>query len=377
MAGSIYSMPNMNTKPLSMGKVRLSRVEKIEQELRQNFKSLAGGSRLPTIREMMRRFEVSQLLIQRALEPLKREGLIETIPGEGLFLARASGLPVTARRVSILRYDYPSRQAEEISRALHQVLIARKHQSMMLTFSHHDHAIDVLRGSRPADAYILEPRAPIAPVELLHFLRSHSKAVVLEGYPARSTDVDAVAPDELISIELAMRHLVELGHRRIAFASGEPPFMESEALHCFLSLHRAFGLPADVHPVVQADTPFASSSRESIRDYLLHYLGAQRALPFTALIVGTYASAEGVMDAFRKVGISVPREVSLVVMDNPDVHTHLANQFTMVGCPGGKVSQMVVDRIEWRWANPDARHETVYCPPALVVRGTTQPPPRN
>src|ERR1700704_3570590 len=62
------------------------------------------GDRLPTIRELMRQFGVSQMVVQRAFQALKDQGVIESEVGRGTFFrgeaARAGGRAGTESRPS-------------------------------------------------------------------------------------------------------------------------------------------------------------------------------------------------------------------------------------------------------------------------------------
>ena len=49
--------------------------------------SLAAGTALPSIRLLARDLRISVITTKRAYEELEREGLIQTVPGKGSFVA--------------------------------------------------------------------------------------------------------------------------------------------------------------------------------------------------------------------------------------------------------------------------------------------------
>ncbi|MBT0771350.1 winged helix-turn-helix transcriptional regulator [Kineosporia sp. J2-2] len=55
--------------------------------------SLEPGQRLRSIRDLAQRFEVAQMTITNALRLLRDEGLIETTPNRGSFVARSQPIP--------------------------------------------------------------------------------------------------------------------------------------------------------------------------------------------------------------------------------------------------------------------------------------------
>ncbi len=70
----------------------------------QHLRALAGtenaGARLPSVRELMRELRVSPVTVQRALERLAREGVLDARPGQGTFVAGAPAAPAPAADVS-------------------------------------------------------------------------------------------------------------------------------------------------------------------------------------------------------------------------------------------------------------------------------------
>jgi len=327
---------------------------------------------LPTVRQFMQRFGVSQLVVQQALSQLKSEGVVFAHVGRGTFVAERAAAPdQTVTTVIVVRYDYPSARGESITRALNELLTVPPYRMLTLTAGEHTHAVEILRDAPVAAGYILQPLTPNVPVRLLDFLRRRSAAVVVEGYPLESADVDAVVTDELATVEIAVQHLTKLGHRHIALASGEPAVISNHIARFFPVVMRWAGLPAGPETLLQADTKLGEGSREHMRSSLRHYLTDSGKLPFTALVVPSYASALGAVEALAKAGLTVPRDVSVVVLDNPDLVTPAVAQFTMVGRCSRRIARDLVKRLQWRLDHPTEPYGTVYEIPELVLRATT------
>ena len=60
----------------------------LEAELRRFTTSHPAGRRLPTTRELVARYSASPVTVQRVIRRLASEGLVETRPGAGNFVAR-------------------------------------------------------------------------------------------------------------------------------------------------------------------------------------------------------------------------------------------------------------------------------------------------
>ena len=64
-----------------------NRAQDVIQRLRRLIADQPPGTRLPTVRDLMRSFAVGPLTVQRAFRHLLREGLIDAQPGRGTFVA--------------------------------------------------------------------------------------------------------------------------------------------------------------------------------------------------------------------------------------------------------------------------------------------------
>ncbi|KAA5610631.1 aminotransferase-like domain-containing protein [Rhodovastum atsumiense] len=61
--------------------------DRVTQHLRALAAGAPPGTRLPSVRELMRELRVSPVTVQQALERLRREGVLEARPGQGTFVA--------------------------------------------------------------------------------------------------------------------------------------------------------------------------------------------------------------------------------------------------------------------------------------------------
>lgn len=68
---------------------RLPSAERIARSLRQRVAAAPAGTRLPSVRELMREHSSSPVTIQRAINQLVREGRLQTRPGDGTFVVGA------------------------------------------------------------------------------------------------------------------------------------------------------------------------------------------------------------------------------------------------------------------------------------------------
>lgn len=165
----------------------------------------------------------------------------------------------------------------------------------------------------------------------------------------------------------ATRHLLELGHRRIAFAGGAPTFQPSaERLQGYLSALRAAGVAAD-ETLVRARAHTFEAGVEMADDLL--------ALPDppTAVFAASDSIALGVLASAQRHGLRVPDDLSVVGFDDTSAAVSSAPALTTVRQPVvemGRVALRTVLQLA-RGEAVDAHH--VQLSTTLVVRESTAP----
>ncbi len=341
--------------------------DRIAEMLRTQASQMDSGSKLPSVRQLMRRYGVSQMTVQRAIATLEDEGLVDRQVGRGTFVVGGTG--PTAKTITILRSDYPSRRGDDITRAIHHALKNEGHRPIVLTYCDYERAIEMLRDAPHADAYVLQPMLPHVPLDLLSFLRKRSQAVVVDGV-LDGTNIDSLATDARRGLEIAVERLMELGHTKIALTSGEPQMMWDQLAIHFQSMVRWAKLPNDPDPVVIADTKPNESSTAGMRTRMEKLIEEHNGLPFTAMVIGSYASAKGALQAFNTAGIRVPEDISLIVLDNPDLGTDSPVPLTMVGHTSGQIAQRIVEEIDRRWEDPNSPPRNEHHVHDLVIRNS-------
>lgn len=130
--------------------------------------------------------------------------------------------------------------------------------------------------------------------------------IVLVNRTDESGRVPAVVNDDLRGIALAVRHLVDLGHRRITHIAG-PEFLSTGAvrLRGFQHACGEFSIPKTKNSIVHA-TAF---TREAGRTACLELLTKNPGV--TAIVAANDLIALGCYDAIAEKGISCPADISI------------------------------------------------------------------
>ncbi len=180
----------------------------------------------------------------------------------------------------------------------------------------------------------------------------------------------AAVGDDRLGGYLAARHLIDLGHRRIAVIAG--PSHASSALgrqEGYRAALRDAGLGVDERLV--RPSGFSMESGERIATELLSELtGAERP---TAVMTVNDNTAVGVLAAARRLGIAVPAELSLVGYNDTPLAARLPIPLTSVRVPLREIGRGAVD-ILLRAIDGKPADSAVYAP-TLIPRESSTPAP--
>ena len=192
-------------------------------------------------------------------------------------------------------------------------------------------------------------------------------------------EVDGVTNVEIdhdMAADLALRHLVQLGHRRFAFIKGQQFSSDTELRwNAIMRSARSLGLTITSELVTQLVGDKASPE--------LGYKVARKLIatrkPFTALFAFNDISAIGAIHALREAGLLVPADVSVVGFDDIQSAAFQSPALTTVRQPLRKMGKIAAETLLRRIASkePDAKSASIVVEPELVVRGTTALAPAN
>ena len=193
--------------------------------------------------------------------------------------------------------------------------------------------------------------------------------VVLDPTGVPSADLPSVGATNWFGGLTATRHLLDLGHRRIAVIAGPPWALNSRArLDGYRSALEAAGVAAD--PELVRGGAFEIVSGMTYATELL-------ALPSppTAIFALNDGIAIGVYHAASVAGLRIPEDLSVVGFDNYSLDEWLVPPLTTVHQPldemGAAAARMVLDMALEPGESPTNRLELAT---KLIVRASTAPP---
>lgn len=184
--------------------------------------------------------------------------------------------------------------------------------------------------------------------------------------------VTNVVVDNEMAADLALRHLVQLGHRRIAFIKGQA-FSSDTDLRWNAILQAADRLGVIVSPSLvrqlKDETPSPDLGYRDTRKLI-----SQRE-PFTALFAFNDISAIGAVRALREAGLRVPEDVSVVGFDDIQSAAFQSPPLTTVRQPLRKMGMVAAETVLRRINSPDSDSSPniVKIAPELIVRASSGP----
>jgi LacI family transcriptional regulator len=224
--------------------------------------------------------------------------------------------------------------------------------------------LQVIRSIREhgAAGLLLSPAIGTSASELKALLSDMPVVQVMRRVPGLKASF--VAPENREGAKRATQHLVELGHRRIAFVGGLASMgVRDERLSGYRAALEEAGIAFDPMRVIETMTSYAGGG--SAAPQLLN-LGE----PVTAALCFNDAVAIGFMRALGALGISVGPQFSVIGFDDIDEAQHMYPALTSVSVSSRALGARAAQLLMRQLASGDHRPETILTPTTLIVRAS-------
>ncbi len=194
-------------------------------------------------------------------------------------------------------------------------------------------------------------------------------AVAIPGH-TQNEGVTNIVLDHHHAAELALRHLADLGHTKIAILRGHPESADSQYRWIAVrEVAQEIGLELDPELVIQI---LSSDSSPSV-GYPYGKQLLERKRPFTALFAYNDISAMGAIRAFQEAGLQVPRDVSVVGFDDIPAAAFHYPSLTTVKQPLRRMGELAVEMLVERIEGGQELQREIAVQPEIVIRESTAP----
>ncbi|MGC0343207.1 LacI family DNA-binding transcriptional regulator [Streptomyces sp. SLBN-8D4] len=188
-------------------------------------------------------------------------------------------------------------------------------------------------------------------------------AVVMSGN-VPNPDLSFVEVDQELGARLAVRHLLDLGHRDIAHLTG--------ALRTFDARARVDGWQAELTAAAAEGARLEGDFSADSGFRLAHELCDADSGPPTAVFAGNDQMAMGVLAAFAERGVKVPHDVSVVGFDDMKGAGYLVPALTTVRQDFAHLGSSAIELLVRMVGGDPAQQQKIT--PQLVVRHSTAVP---
>jgi LacI family transcriptional regulator len=319
----------------------------------------AGVSAMTVSNVMNLRAGASEATRQRVLEVANRLGYT----------------PPTARNskrgrtgvIGVLTLDIAGDYSVEIVRGIAQE-VADDERELML------HAcVDAIRerdriaafAGGPVDGLLLI--APVLDPETEQEIQAGELPVVVVDPRRLDMDLPRVTVDNYNGVRTGTSHLIETGHRRIAYIRGEDDHESTELRYRgYEDALRLVGIQPD--PALVASSNFNHQGGVQAATQLLT---TQRP---TAIVAGADPIALGALDAARTLGLSVPEDLSIVGFDDLPDSAHSDPPLTTVRQPLREMGRAGARGLMSLIARQPLATNDIRLATKLILRATTGPP---
>ncbi|MEC3954056.1 LacI family DNA-binding transcriptional regulator [Nocardia sp. CDC153] len=211
----------------------------------------------------------------------------------------------------------------------------------------------------------------IAPIGTNHRVRERfsatSRPVVLLDTAAPDAATMSVRSDQEASVDLAVQHLLELGHRRVAMVvAPDDKSPDPERLQHFRRLAADLGFTAD--------TVTTELSADAARTALRQALERDAATRPTAFITNSDYIAHTVYLAAADLGLSIPEDISVIGHDDLPTSASLYPALTTIAVDRRSIGEQAATLLIDALAGGPGDRTNIVVPVELRVRSSTARP---
>jgi GntR family transcriptional regulator of arabinose operon len=343
-----------------------TKYEILADRLKKMIMTLEPGMKLPSVREIERKNEVSRFTITRAMNLLEEEGYLIRRSTVGAYSSRpehkTNQLDIKIRRVLILATDYLD---VPFVKTLQQTLTSRGYLSRLRTYDLREPAEKWLPRVRFEGMIFLGS----CPAEVVSVLQKRNIPFVCQGVRYAHQDVDNTCGDERMAGSLAAKHLIELGHRKIAVLYHEPHNPDGdERVRGFTNYAQLMNVDARI---LDCNTPNGSNSRKAA---WIHFEDeVKKGLDFTGLFTISDAGAVAVLHVCYNHKIRVPEALSVVGCDDIPDALYLCPSLTTLKYDYQDRANGLTDILEQRFSGYTGPAIQKMYNPILIKRDSTGP----
>lgn len=216
-------------------------------------------------------------------------------------------------------------------------------------------AIDFLTGKSIDGLFILSSKIPAEPVNKLNLL--FRNVVTIDSY-IPGLFADSVFTDNLSAAYMATEQFLVRGHRDAAIITGfSDSFSARDRLNGYLRAMEDHGITVDPEYVFQNNYDMNGGYDAFKQLWAL----PEEKRP-TAVLVTSYFMTVGTIIALNELGLTIPRDISLICFDNYDINKVFKPSLSCITQPVESIAQQAADLMLDRIFNNPADSRIIRLP---------------
>ena len=345
----------------------------LSSELKAIADRMPERAQLPSVRNIMEVYGVSQATVDRAIDELRAQRIIESVEGEGFFVMSKGSrkrLPEHLK-ICLAQNDYPSTFFAMIEESFAKFYEGLGHEIQVVRYPWAKGLSAMLKPGL-IDVFIAIPPAPELGERELDFIKALDIPAICLSSEAGRHGVDSIGTDYELGGMMAAEHLIRLGHARLAFLAGEPDTGSARAM--FAGFRRQAQLSGLQEPLmIDCQTkPGDFAMRSS-------YLGFAKELgerhgQFTGLLCGSDCCAIGAIRACHEAGVKIPKDLSVIGFNGVPESEFAVPSITTLAHDIESWAKTSLEILRTRVEDGTTAQALKHIAPSLLVRESTSKP---
>lgn len=334
--------------------------------------------KLPSENEIVQHFQMSRQTIRQALGELEKEGWLYKEQGKGTFVmipdaqqprSHSTAMTIGLITTYISDYIFPT-----IVRGVEAKV--REHGARLLlasTDNEKNKEKDSLESMmhEKLDGLIIEPTKSAEGNPNLHYflaLEAHHIPYVMLNERYNELDAPVLRVDDEQGGYIAAKHLIELGHRRIAGFFKTDDLQGVYRMKGFMRALKEHQLTLTPNLLLAYDT---EQKRDKPKEKLASLLALNEEERPTALVCYNDELAVQVLEVTRQFDVHVPGQLSIVGFDDATIATATEVKLTTLTHPKTKMGEDAVDILQQLISGISPSQLSKVYVPELVIREST------
>ncbi|MEK8132839.1 LacI family DNA-binding transcriptional regulator [Paenibacillus filicis] len=270
--------------------------------------------------------------------------------------------------VGVIVPDISNSYFSEIIKGIENIAYSKKYKVVICdTANNEEKELEFLNllTTRTIDGVIMV--APLTSNETILSIADHGYLIGIVGKKLEHERIPCILTDNVKFSMQVVHHLVERGHREIAFINGSAHAVDSfDRLEGYLKALKEHNIPFKPELIENGNFHESGGYEAILRLFA-------KKTPFTAVYSANDEMALGVYRACAELGIQIPEQLAVVGVDNNRIGKYLKPSLTTVKQPNYTMGALLVEKlIDMMNEDEYAENRVFTVDSELLIRGSSE-----